>query len=174
VSKNKTDWDQYIGLLMAAYRSTPHPATGFTPNFLMFGREVYLPNHIMFPFPKPDSLDQGEYATRLRQTLEEVYTQARKNLQANTVKQKRDYDSKLRENSFKVGSLVYKSNTFNRKLDAPWSGPFVIVGILSPVVYKIRYQRRTEVVHHDRLKLYHSTIPNWAQKNCSQLRQNSE
>jgi hypothetical protein len=128
----------------------------------------------MFPFPKPDSLDQGEYATRLRQTLEEVYTQARKNLQANTVKQKRDYDSKLRENSFKVGSLVYKSNTFNRNLDAPWSGPFVIVGILSPVVYKIRYQRRTEIVHHGRLKLYHSTIPNWAQKICSQLRQNSE
>lgn len=78
VSKSKTDWDQYIGLLMAAYRSTPHPATGFTPNLLMFGREVYLPNHIMFPFPKPDSLDQGEYATRLRQTLEEVYTQAKK------------------------------------------------------------------------------------------------
>jgi hypothetical protein len=67
--------------------------------------------------------------------------------------------SLVEENSFKVGSLVYKSNTFNRKLDAPWSGPFVIVGILSPVVYKIRYQRITEVVHHDRLKLYHSSIP---------------
>jgi hypothetical protein len=51
----------------------------------------------MFPFPKLDSLDQGEYATRLPQTLEEVYTQAKKNLQANAVKQKRDYDSKLRK-----------------------------------------------------------------------------
>ena len=89
VSKNKTNWDQYIGLLMAAYRSTPLPATDFTPNFLMFGRKVYLLNHIMFPFPKPDSLDQSEYATRLRQTLEEANTQARKNLQANAVKQKK-------------------------------------------------------------------------------------
>lgn len=159
---------------MAAYQSIPHPSTGFTPNFLMFGREVYLSNHIMFPFPKPDFLDQGEYATRLRETLEEVYTQARKNLQANAVKQNRDYDSRLRENSFKVGSLVYKSNTFYRKLDAPWSGSFVIVEILTPVVYKIRDQRRTEDVHHDRLKPYHSSIPDWAQQFCPQLRQNSQ
>lgn len=165
VNKNKTDWDQYIGLLMGAYRSTIHPATGFTPNYLMFGREVYLPNHIMYPFPKAEPLNQSEYATKLRQTLEDVYIQARKNLQSNAVKQKRDYDSRLKENSFKVGSLVYKSNTFYRKLDAPWKGPYVIVEILSPVVYKIRDQRRTEVIHHDRLKPHHSSnIPDWAKK----------
>lgn len=28
---------------MAAYRATAHPAMGFNPNFLMFGREFTLP-----------------------------------------------------------------------------------------------------------------------------------
>ena len=34
------DWDQNLGCLAAAYRSTPHESTGMTPNALMLGREV--------------------------------------------------------------------------------------------------------------------------------------
>jgi hypothetical protein len=111
--------------------------------------------------------DYDRHLKKYTLKLEKIYKQM-------LLSEERDYDSRLRENSFKAGSLVYKSNTFYRKLDAPWSGPFVIVGILSPVVYKIRDQGRTEVVHHDRMKLYHSSIPDWAQKICSQIRQNSE
>ncbi|VDI50045.1 Hypothetical predicted protein [Mytilus galloprovincialis] len=40
VNKNVTNWDEYINLLLAAYRSTPHPATGFSPNYMMLGREA--------------------------------------------------------------------------------------------------------------------------------------
>ena len=51
VDKNATNWDLYIGILMAEYRSTPHPATGYSPNMLMFGREVIMPNQLLFPLP---------------------------------------------------------------------------------------------------------------------------
>ena len=52
IDLNKADWDLYIPLLTAAYRSTVHPATGFSPNFLMLGREVNLPVHVVFPTPR--------------------------------------------------------------------------------------------------------------------------
>ena len=43
VSANQKDWDKHLPLLIAAYRSTPHSLTRFTPNMLMLGREVHQP-----------------------------------------------------------------------------------------------------------------------------------
>lgn len=97
VNKNSTDWDKYIGLLMAAYRSTPHPATGFSPNFLMFGREGHLPSHIMFPVPQTSPVETGEYAKQLREQMEDTYYLAREHLKRNANRQKRDYDTRLSE-----------------------------------------------------------------------------
>ncbi|CAC5401671.1 unnamed protein product [Mytilus coruscus] len=171
INNNKTNWDQFVGLLLAAYRSTPHPATGFTPNFLMFGREVNLPNHLLFPLPKHESLSVGEYASKLHNRMEEVFKTARESLQLTAERQKKDYDTRLVENKFTVGSLVYKSNTFYRKLDAPWSGPYVVMEILSPVVYKIRNQKKTEIIHHDRLKPYSTQQPpSWVHKIQSSIK----
>ena len=34
------DWEHYIRKVCLAYNSTAHSATGFSPFFLMFGREV--------------------------------------------------------------------------------------------------------------------------------------
>lgn len=36
VSPDQKDWDYHLPFLTAAYRATAHPATGFSPNFLMF------------------------------------------------------------------------------------------------------------------------------------------
>ncbi|CAG2227216.1 unnamed protein product [Mytilus edulis] len=46
-----------------------------------------------------------------------------------------------------------------QRWDAPWSGPYVVMEILSPVVYKIRNQKKTEIIHHDRLKPYSTQQP---------------
>ena len=43
VSNHQKDWDENINLLTAAYRSTVHSTTGFSPNYLMLGREVSTP-----------------------------------------------------------------------------------------------------------------------------------
>jgi len=40
-------WDRHLPLLTLAYRSTAHEVTGFTPNFIMTGREVSLPLDVM-------------------------------------------------------------------------------------------------------------------------------
>ena len=62
VSQHKQDWDQHLQLLVAAYRVSPHPATGFSPNYLMFGKEVNLPSYILFPFLQTEAApDLSEY-----------------------------------------------------------------------------------------------------------------
>jgi hypothetical protein len=47
VNANASNWDLYVNLLLAAYRSSPHPATGFTPNLMMLGREINIPKNIL-------------------------------------------------------------------------------------------------------------------------------
>ena len=47
--RRKKDWTPYIGMLVLAYNSTKCDSTGFSPYFLMFGREPRLPVDNMFP-----------------------------------------------------------------------------------------------------------------------------
>jgi hypothetical protein len=43
VRENQRDWDEYVYLLMLAYRSSEHESIGTSPNSMMFGRELNLP-----------------------------------------------------------------------------------------------------------------------------------
>ena len=79
IERKPQNWDQYLSILTAAYRSTVHPATGYTPNFLMFGREVTLPVDILFPPPGVSQQPMPvEYVHNLRVLLEDVYHHVRK------------------------------------------------------------------------------------------------
>lgn len=39
---------------MQAYRATPHSSTGETLNFLSYGREMRLPDNLVFQAPKSE------------------------------------------------------------------------------------------------------------------------
>ena len=41
--EKKLQWKNHIGTLVHAYNCTQNSATGFSPNFLMFGRQPHLP-----------------------------------------------------------------------------------------------------------------------------------
>jgi hypothetical protein len=62
VNANASNWDLYVNLLLAAYRSSPHPATGFTPNLMMLGREINIPKNILLSecsTKEPEDTDDG-------------------------------------------------------------------------------------------------------------------
>lgn len=160
------DWDEDLDFLMAAYRSTKHPATGYSPNFMMLGREVYSPLELQFPLPhiEEQHCDQHENVLALQEKLENSYLGARRKLKETAERRKRDYDARVTENSYPVGSLVYKHNNVCHKFESPWSGPYVVLKKFSPAVYKIRGTKKSEVIHHDLLKSYHSEVPGWAKR----------
>lgn len=58
VSKNQKDWDQHIPLLVMAYRSSVHEATGVSPSMLMLAREIRLPIDLVIGRPQePENIE---------------------------------------------------------------------------------------------------------------------
>lgn len=166
LDNNQENWDIYLPLLTAAYRSTIHPATGFSPNMMMLGREVRLPVDLLFPVPETEMpVNTAEYVVQLRARLEKCYDFARQYLQRASERQKHDYDTRLREQRYQPGDLVYRHNPNSKKLETPWLGPQVVTKKLSDVVYRVVNRKKSTVIHHDQLKPYPCAfVPGWARK----------
>ena len=70
---------------------------------------------------------------------------------------KRSYDRNLRKTTLVRGDLVYmlegshKKGT-SSKLTRPWKGPAVVIEVISPFLFRVRYRDKIYVVNHDRLK----------------------
>ena len=178
VDENQRNWDEHIPLLTAAYRSTVHPATGFTPNMLMLGREVNLPIDVLYPKPANEEshVTTAEYVNELRNQMENCHALAREHLGRSAERQKRSYDTRLVERKYNPADLVFFLDTSRHKgkspkLQTPWKGPCVVVLRLSDCVYKIRCKKGDKVLHHDRLRPYMaSEIPKWARKQQNIIR----
>ena len=132
---------------------------------LMFGRELNISSDILYPFPRPEEpADVHEYVSDLRERLEDIYHTVRKNLKTAAERQKQNYDSRMMENIYQRGYVVYKREGAGRKLDCKYTGPFIIVECLSPSVYKIQGKKATLIIHHDRLKKYETEVTSMGYK----------
>ena len=51
INEEQDNWDLYLPLVIAAYRSAVHETTSFSPNQLMCGREVNPHTHCLVGLP---------------------------------------------------------------------------------------------------------------------------
>ena len=176
VSYKPTEWDEYLPLLTAAYRATPHSATGFSPNYLMLGREVSIPMDLAYPLLPREFVTTTGYAQEMEEALYEAYGRVRKSLKVAAERQKRLYDTAIVENVYEKGDVVYMLNAVKtHKLSPAWEGPFVVLQPKGGPLYLIRGSRRSLVAHQDRLKAYRpEKLPNWAKKIQRELKKTQE
>ena len=86
------------------YNTSEQSTSGFTPFFLMFGKEARTPIDIMFGRPpENEGLTHSEYAIQLRDKLESSYDTVRQHRQRALQRQKDHYDKKV-----KVGVVIYR------------------------------------------------------------------
>lgn len=172
------NWDVNLGCLTAAYRSSQHESTGFSPNMLMLGREVQCPAELVYGEPPQDSPDSyGEHVQQLREDLCRAHELTRTHLKQAAQRQKHNYDVKLSTNTYSIGNPVWFLNekrTVKRcpKLQNMWAGPCIITRKNSDLNYEIQIKAKGKrtVVHHDKLKPYTGqTLPDWIKTLASQL-----
>ena len=171
VQDHPKEWDVHLPLLTAAYRSTVHPATKFTPSYLMLGREVISPVDLTFSSAVTSNSSIPEYVEDLQSRLFNCYHLARKHLKMAAESQKKNYDTRIIEHTFQVGDLVYRRNHRAKKLEMPWLGPYIILKHIGGVLYKISDKKKVSIIHHDALRSYTAEfIPAWARKKQAQVR----
>lgn len=170
VSQNQKDWDQYIPLIMMAYRSSVHDTTKCTPCAMMLGREIRLPIDLALGIPEiRTSKCESEYAYQLEKQLVRIHDFARKHMQISSDGMKNYYDKNANFVEFSVGDCVWFHNPIRRKglslkFQRPWKGPYIITEKLNNVLYKIQEspKGKSKTVHYDRLKKYQGeNKPNW-------------
>ena len=164
------------------YNTSKHVSTGYTPFYLMFGRQPKMPLDIIYGLAPNQTVEHCQYVANLRKTMELAYQLTRENMQTAAIWQKENYDLKVHGDKFTPGQLVWLCNPVvskgnSRKLLSPWVGPYRVIKSLLDTVYRIqdtRANRKRQVVHFDRLKPCNQNIRIQAKPNAPQQQANPE
>ena len=154
------EWENYLRPLCMAYNSSINPTTGYSPFFLMFGRQVRMPVDVMYGQPH-EGESPPTHAATLRDRLEMAYRCVRKRMGYKLDRQKEFYDRKVHGEPYSEGDLVWLcspvvNRNVGKKLLLPWTGPYKVLRRISTTTYRIqhtRFPRKRVIVHFDRLKL---------------------
>ncbi|GFU53224.1 retrovirus-related Pol polyprotein from transposon 412 [Trichonephila clavipes] len=140
VDVEQKNWDEILPFVTFAYNTAKQETTGFTPFYLLHGREAETTLDTMLPFC-PNDFDDNNI-TKIAARAEESRQLARVHTLRAQDKDRRRYDSKHQMVSYASGDLVLRR--------------------LSAVTYEVqdfdpasRKRKLREVVHVLRMKPYH-------------------
>ena len=160
VQQDENKWDLLLPSLLLAYRTSVHETTGATPFSLMFRRDPRLPEDIMYGIP-PEIYESPEhYSQTLVRRMTIAYQLVREKAKRKQNHQKEVYDRTIKGHSYQVDDVVFLHSSVvprgcSRKFVRPWQGPFKVIKVISPSVYRIMdcsNPRKKHVVHFNRLK----------------------
>ena len=160
--QHQPEWDMNLSKLCLAYNTSVQSTTGYSPFFLMFGREARLPIDICHDQPTsavPASQQYGQYVLNQSEAFLKAFEAVRQNVSRKQCHQQELYNRRVHGDPFSTGDLVWLFNPAvgkgqSRKLLRPWTGPYRVQCRLSDVTYWIQHtgNNKTTVVHFDRLK----------------------
>jgi hypothetical protein len=168
IDEQQNDWDLWLPYVMAAYRSSRHNTTNYSPNFLMLGREVRAPIDIVLGTGEPtaDNMNYDDFVENTRNRMQTAYELVRCFLGEAALRNKRYYDVRVRPAKYKVGQWVYYYNPrrYKNRQDKwarKYTGPFCVIRVLGPVNVELRQTKYSKpfIVHIDKIKPYLGTPP---------------
>lgn len=103
----KSNWKELFNKLTSPYTSTHLEVTVFSPFYLLFGRTPRLPEALLFGLtPEGGADDHKEYVKRWSQVMWEPYEIAKENIKNVAVRNKRNYEGKVRSPVLHPGDHV--------------------------------------------------------------------
>ena len=133
VEKNGKNWDTQIPYVLFAYRTSPQESTNESPFFLLYGRDALLPvEETLSPAPCRSAIDISDYKCEVQQSMQESWDLARENIKKAQKRQKKAYDRRCREPTFRAGERVFLHIPSARsgqayKFSLPYKGPYRIL-----------------------------------------------
>ncbi|UYV62725.1 K02A2.6-like, partial [Cordylochernes scorpioides] len=164
VDVEQKSWDEVLPFVTFAYNTAKQETTGFSPFFLVHGREAETTLDSLLLYHDNDNV--GDYVQHLITTAEEARHLAQLHLYRGQEKDRVYYDRKHRPVDYNVGDLVWlfipvRKVGLSEKLIKKYFGPYRITRKLSPVNYEIeaisdspKHRKIRDTVHVLRMKPY--------------------
>ena len=108
-SEQKKDWKTYVPAMVYAYICIKNVATGYSPYFLLFGRELRLPIGVEFGLKRENQQvppSRSTYVAWLRRRLRFVHKKAKQVAGRQQARHKGLYDRRCKGAGLDIGYLV--------------------------------------------------------------------
>ena len=150
---HEDDWDVLLPQIMRAIRATPHTATKETPNYMLLGRELRLPDSLVYPIPPDKPKPVQQYVVDMEERLRTAHDALRR--EQHEVVQHDFKEPPL----YKVGDDVLLQSKRKRKgrsnkLQTKFCGPYMITESWNNHTYQVEKNGQVSVQHESRLKLH--------------------
>ena len=106
----KTQWEQHLPELLQAYNSTQSAVMGYSPHYLMFGRQPHLPVDFFFPMIGVNTSHccVPAYVEEVQKHFKEAYAEAQHQSNSEADRQKFNYDKSMSTVQLMLGDIVLK------------------------------------------------------------------
>ena len=135
------DWDLALPWALAAVNSSPHMRHGFTPHFILYGRNFHYPDEVLW---EEEITIDGHAASIIR-----VHDQVQR-IVFESIEEGRKERSKQPTESFEVGEWIWAkdpSSQESRSFGSEWNGPFQVVERVSELLYKV-HRRGRDIIYN--------------------------
>ena len=148
LDRSQEDWDLVLPQIMRAFRGTPHTATGETPNLLMLGRELRLPDQLLYTSPPTEPATRHQYVLDMKERLEVAHS----TLQERQIQVRQDDGEE--PPLFAPEDLVWLENKRRRKGENPklqpkFVDPYRIIKVCGKHTYKVERLGQTSIQHEE-------------------------
>ena len=153
------NWPTLVPMLSWTWNSRVNTSTESSPHQLLFGVPVkYGP---FDPCVKLRHFYGDDFSSQLANRIKKIRTIASQLNEEYTEKYTDYYNSKVRPQDLKEGSLCYLFTPQNSKLKTRWSFPWLLTKKVTPWNAHIQhvYTLKTQYVHMNRLKPFKGNIP---------------
>jgi hypothetical protein len=161
VSEEPSKWSDFLPSATFAYNTAVHSSTGYSPFYLMYGREATEPQDMIQPVRNRDMTDVNMIFSQM---WYDAVEKTKEKLEEAKEKQKQYYDRNAKRVEFEIGDKVLLKEMANipGKFNMRWEGPFSITERKGNVNYKILSQngKKLLIVHSDRLKKFNPVEKN--------------
>lgn len=154
IGADEEEWDLLLPQIMRGIRAVQHHTTGETPNFLTYGRELRLPDTLVFgsSVEKPETRET--FAVKLQNRLHKAHQALRQ--QQFTVREG-DFHG---EPAYKAGDYVMMVNkrvgkNRSSKLAPKFVGPYKILQAFPNHTYELARDGQSSIESETRLKAFH-------------------
>lgn len=159
-NEHKLEWDKCIPAALFALRSASNESTGFSPNELVYGRNIRSPLDIIkYIWTSEDAHPTVvEHVITILNRFDKSRKVAVETNKKAKIKAKQRYDKDAVHKEYKTGEevMILKPNRKN-KMELYWEGPFIITEKVNEVNYKIQKKngpKQPTVYHANLMKPY--------------------